>query len=178
MRDSEFESDSKFGDEAPVDGWLKDLIPGCVGVEPSTHVADKQWHVDLWAILGGGLGRIGVDVKRRRLGASRYWRNGPEVALESWSVVPCQIRPAGLPGWTMLDGPGLVLFVWDDLPDECRLYSRHLLSRAFRLHPEWGDRYGLHRQRTDGIWESEHVFVPTMVVEQAMVAAMLGRRPR
>jgi len=90
---------------------LRHMIPDCQEVRRSDPRLDRLG-VDYVAVLQGGR-EIGVDAKHREDGCSRYWSDGPELALETASVI-VQGKMEKI-GWT-LDSTKLtelVLFMFE-----------------------------------------------------------------
>lgn len=150
---------------------IQRAIPGCVSVRKTDTVQDKQG-IDYIALLRRGA-EIGVDVKTRDKGASRYCRNGEaEVALEIWSVCP-SIRNKGKVGWTLSESSNVDLILYKfDVSDSPKVYifPFQLLRTAFRKNGrKWIERYSRKRQDSAG-WSSEAVFVPVSEVKRAIDA--------
>ena len=83
-----------LGHQQTVDcNILRSHIPKCIGVEKTSVDIDRAG-VDYIATLQGGT-KILIDAKTRTPGCSRYWKDEPELAIETWSVVEKKI-----PGWT------------------------------------------------------------------------------
>lgn len=156
---------------------LRSMVHGCKGVRRTSTSLDRKG-VDYVATLRGGA-ELHIDAKNRTKGCSRYWTDGPEVALEVWSV-----RPGGrfnVPdsqaktGWTLCESKDvdLILFTFD--PSDCEtayLFAYQHLRMAFRENCHtWRRKYKIDVQQShyDGQqWESECVFVPVGVVEAAI----------
>ncbi len=156
-------------------------VPSCVSVVRAGPEADRRG-VDYVATLRGGA-TLGIDVKSRDQRCSRFWGNGPELALEIWSVVPNP--PAkGVAGWTLSESKAtdytLHVFHPEDT-DRVYLLPFQLLRAAFhRRFFAWGARYKKARQHTtDGRreWWSECVFVPADAVMDAVAAEMSRAKP-
>lgn len=151
---------------------IRAMIAGCVSVVKANAELDRIG-IDYIATLRRGR-EIYIDAKARETGCSQYWHNGPELALEIWSVVP-QNGVDGRVGWTLDEAKQteLVLFTFDPSDHEsCYLVSFQLLRMAFRsfLH-EWRLAYPSPLQKTrhnGGVWHSQCVFVPVPVVYEAI----------
>jgi len=124
---------------------------------------------------------VTIDAKCRKPGASKYWEEEPDLALEKWSVKPEPGRE-GKTGWTLDESKQceLILFTFD--PSDCMeafLMSFQLLRIAFRQNIlKWYRRFKWDRQRSidNGFqWQSECVFVPVSVVEQAITEVSHGK---
>ena len=80
---------------------LRQAIRDCVDVKKTDTETDKNG-IDYIAKLKGGA-EIGIDIKARDKGISKYWRDGREdLVLEVWSVYPDE-RNEGKLGWTLSD---------------------------------------------------------------------------
>ena len=75
------------------------LIPGCISVV-KTDIEQDRAGIDYVATLRKGA-RILIDAKTRKRGCSQHWRQGPELALETWSVLPDD-KNKGKVGWTLV----------------------------------------------------------------------------
>jgi hypothetical protein len=151
---------------------IRAMIVGCTTVVKADVDLDRVG-IDYIATLRRGR-QIYIDAKAREAGCSQYWRNGPELALELWSVVP-ENGADGRVGWTLDEAKQteLVLFTFDPSDHEsCYLVSFQLLRMAFHtfLH-EWRLAYPSPLQKTrhnGGVWHSQCVFVPVPVVYEAI----------
>jgi hypothetical protein len=156
---------------------IKQMLPGCVSVEKAEVNLDKQG-VDYIATLRRGR-QIYIDAKARTPGCSRFWTQGPEVALETWSVKP-ERDTVGKVGWTLDESKQteLVLFTFDkkDHPS-CYLVSFQLLRCAFhRNYHDWRSAFQVDTQKSNwngSRWKSECVFVPIRTVYDAIQAASM-----
>lgn len=144
------------------------ILDGCVSVERSTHREDLSG-VDLWAVLRGGR-RVGVDVKSREPGCSRWWNGAPELALEVWSKMPDSANH-GVAGWTLSEKKKTewVFYCWDsaDSSLELLLPFQSLRVALRRNLDTWKEEFTAKPQPNDG-WTSFAVFVPWPVVFKAM----------
>lgn len=157
---------------------IASMLDGCVSVAKTDAQLDRLG-VDYAATLRGGA-QVLIDAKAREKGAKRYWKDGPDVALETWSVCPSE-RNAGKKGWTLCQSKqtDFILFTFDPIDtDEVFLVSYQLLRTAFARHKEEWMRRFKHARQSSGGWTSECVFVPWRVVEQALLAAQRGRMPQ
>lgn len=154
---------------------LKRAIPHCVEVVKTDTETDKQG-IDYIVRLEGGA-EIGVDVKTRDKGASKYWDYGEaELALELWSVCPVN-DITGKKGWTLSDKTNVdfILYTFNEADwNKFYLLPYQLLRMAF-LHNghSWVKKYPRKRQ-TSNSWESEAIFIPASVVMEAIKAEMQG----
>jgi hypothetical protein len=157
---------------------IKKMIPGCVSVVKTDEQQDKNG-IDYIATLRRGR-EINIDAKAREAGCSVYWNDGPEVALEIWSVKPLNGH-RGKTGWTLDESKEteLVLFTFDpqDCPN-CYLVSFQLLRIAFRKNIlKWIDTYRVATQKSKEngrMWQSQCVFVPVDTVYDAMRDVSIG----
>jgi hypothetical protein len=143
---------------------LKSMIYGCASVRKTDIDTDKKG-IDYIVTLHSGV-EIFIDAKARSPGASKYWKDEPEVALEIWSVVDKKV------GWTLDQSKqtDFILFTFDPVDtDECWLVSFQLLRTAFSKNcGQWKKEYKLGKQDS-GAWQSQCVFVPVSEVEQAII---------
>jgi len=116
---------------------LMAMIPGCVTVTKTDKAMDRRG-VDYIAELVHG-DELWIDAKARDGGCAKYWQNGPELALEMWSVRPngkyATSPSSAVPGWTVTDAKhvDLILFTFDPMDwNESFLMSFPLLRAAFR----------------------------------------------
>jgi len=151
---------------------LKTMIAGCIGVVKADVTLDRTG-IDYIATLRRGR-EIYIDAKARESGCSRYWHNGPELALETWSMKPGNGH-IGKVGWTLDEAKQteLVLFTFDPADHEnCYLVSFQLLRMAFRSYlREWRIVYRVADQSTStpgDNWKSQCVFVPVWTVYEAI----------
>lgn len=152
---------------------IRALIAGCVNVEKTDEEQDRAG-VDYVATLRKG-GLVLIDGKTRTPGCSRHWRNGPELALELWSVRPENGRE-GKAGWTVCETKNVdyILFTFDPKDsDKVFLYPFQLLRMAFRAHYKSWKESGYKTDIQDsGGWHSECIFVPESVVWQSLRTVM------
>lgn len=161
---------------------LKRAIPNCIDVTKTDEATDKKG-VDYIATLEGGAG-IGIDVKTRGKGCSKYWRNGQEdLLLEIWSVCPDE-NNKGKIGWTLSDKTNvdLILFTFDETDSKnFYLLPYQLLRMAFLSNGQkWINKYGRKQstsiaKRLNKVWHSQAVFVPADEVINAMTQEMQGQ---
>lgn len=162
---------------------LRNAIPNCVDVRKTDDETDRKG-IDYIATLSGEA-EIGIDVKARGKGYSRYWRNGHEdLMLEVWSVYPDE-NNEGKIGWTLSDKTNvdMILFTFDEEDSEnYYLLPYQLLRMAFQKHGrEWVKRYGLQeatsstKKQPNKIWRSQAVFVPVNEVLRAITQEMQGQ---
>jgi len=155
---------------------IQEMLPGAMSVTIADEQQDRNG-TDYIATLRGGA-QVNIDLKCRDIGCSRFWKNGPELALEDWSVV-AENGKRGKVGWTLDESKetDLVFFAFDpsDCMD-CYLVSFQLLRVAFRRnHKDWLRQYWDAPQQSDG-WKSHCIFVPVDVVLDAIRAVSKGRQ--
>ena len=149
---------------------IRYMLDGCVDVSVASLALDKRG-VDYVATLRGGA-QVMIDAKTRAQGCSRFWQNGPELAIEKWSVVPGgKYKMKGKTGWTLDEAKltHMILYTFHD--SDCRsaylLPFQSLRMAALRNISAWFDLYKVDQQDS-GRWQSEAVFVPAEIVIQAM----------
>jgi hypothetical protein len=148
---------------------IQRMIAGCVEV-CKTSERDDRAGVDYVAALRKGA-TVLIDAKTRKPGCSKYWRQGPELALEVWSVMPGgkyqMPEPKKKVGWTLCEAKNVdyILFTFDPLDSrEVFLYPYQLLRMTFRrMLPQWHMLYKKDVQDS-GTWQSQCLFVPESVV--------------
>ena len=155
---------------------LKRIIRGCEKVIKTDVETDKKG-IDYIATLKGGA-EIGIDIKAREKGASKFWKYGEaELALETWSVIPPNRdnEDKGKIGWTLSNETNVdyIFFTFDVADwDKCYLLPYQLLRMTFRKNVnDWFNRY-FHARQTSNDWQSAAVFVPVSVVIGAINAEM------
>lgn len=155
---------------------IKAMLLGCISVEKTDLATDKTG-IDYVATLRGGA-RVGIDHKAREKGCSRYWTEGPELALEIWSVKKCPAHPHGVTGWTLSESKATEYTLHTfDVSDSQVAYMLpfQLLRLAFRRSFDtWNMRYKRASQNS-GAWQSECMFVPAHVVLDAIHTEMMHR---
>lgn len=154
---------------------LKDCFFNCVEVKKTDSTMDRQG-IDYVAKLSGNA-LINIDAKTREKGASKYWRyNEPELALETWSVIPTQTN-VGKYGWTVSDSSQVdyILYTFDKSDtDKFYLLPFQLLRTSFIKNKNiWCNKYVRKKQYSRG-WQSEAVFVPASVVISEINKLMTG----
>ena len=158
---------------------IKAMLPGCRNVV-KTEIAQDKTGIDYVATLRHG-GQVCIDAKTRVAGASRWWKKEPELALETWSVMPDgkYSTPYGISkiGWTLSERTevDLILYTFDQKDsDVAYLLSFQMLRTAFvHNRKEWAARYKVGKQDSFR-WESEAIFVPASIVLQAIMDASCG----
>lgn len=167
-----FSKDARLGTDTAT---IQAMLPGAASIVVASETQDRLG-IDYIATLRGGAA-VNIDLKCRDIGCSRFWKNGPELALEDWSVLP-EEGSGGKVGWTLDESKqtDLVLFVFDAADAaECYLVSFQLLRAAFRHnHAEWIRRYYDANQQSDS-WRSHCVFVPADVVLDAIKEVSAGQ---
>lgn len=170
-----FSVDGRTEDDAAT---IKQIVAGCVTVT-KTDVQEDRSGIDYWATLRRGA-RIGIDLKLRSVGCSRFWKEGPELALEIWSVLPDD-EHCGKAGWTLDESKktDYTLHRFDPR-DTCMVYLLpfQLLRMAFRESlSAWKGRYRLPDPQNSGTWKSQAIFIPAEVVLVAISAKMQAVTP-
>lgn len=154
---------------ATCEETIRAMLTGCLSVE-KTDVATDKTGIDYIATLRRGA-RVGIDHKARGKGCSRYWTEGPELALEIWSVKKCPSCPSGVPGWTLSEAKvtEYTLHTFDPADsDQAYLLPFQLLRMAFRRRfAGWSQTYKRASQDS-GQWQSECLFIPAYVVLDAI----------
>lgn len=157
---------------------IQNLIDGCVSVMKTDSEIDKTG-IDYIATLRK-FAEVTIDGKARRPGCSKHWKQGPELALEKWSVKPAN-GSKGKVGWTLCEAKNVdyILFTFDPSDsDAVFLYPFQLLRMTFRRnYSEWWKHYKTDIQ-SSGSWKSECIFVPESVVWAALRQAMQGKQIR
>lgn len=164
---------------------IRAMIPGCIRVV-KTNAAQDRRGVDYIATLQGGR-EIGIDAKSRDAGASRFWRHGPELALEVWSVLDPVTRKGVKMGWTCSDTTEAEMILFTFAPRDTQaayLVGFQSLRMAFMYNGrKWLRQYGRNgkarEQYTPGRggrsgYISSCVFVPADVVLRAMMECSQG----
>lgn len=152
---------------------LRAMFPTCLSVTKTSEAEDRAGTDYVIELRRGA--RLKVDAKARDKGCRQYWKAGPEVALEVWSVKPggkYGIRKPAV-GWTLDESKeiDLILFTFDPA-DHQFAYVRPLplLRETFRRnYSDWRMSYKSDTQDSYR-WESECVFVPLVVVDMAIEA--------
>ena len=156
---------------------IKAILLGCASVVAASTELDKLG-VDYIATLRGGA-QVLIDAKTRDAGCSKYWKDGPELAIEMWSVMPGgkfntphERRKAG---WTLDEAKltDMILYTWDvtDCSFVYLLSFQTLRMAAQRNISAWMKTYKTDIQesyRHSVQWQSKAVFVPADVVQDAM----------
>lgn len=167
---------SKSFARSTTEETIAGILPGCVTVEES-GVEDDKRGIDYVATLRRGA-TVNIDLKCREPGCAKYWQEGPELALEDWSVVPDH-RYSGTVGWTLDESKltDYTLHMFD--PNDTRdvfLLPFQLLRAAFRHYaPEWRLVYKTAKQDS-GYWQSSCIFVPAHAVVRAIEEQMVHHR--
>ena len=149
---------------------LRAMFPASATVTKTDEDEDRAG-TDYIVTLRRGA-RIRVDAKARDRGCCKFWRAGPEVALETWSVLPTVAKP-GRVGWTLDESKeiDLILFTFDQADHEFA-YVRPLplLRETFRRnYRRWRNSCASAKQDSGG-WQSECIFVPLVVLDMAIEA--------
>ncbi len=158
---------------------LRAMFPTCASIIKTTEEDDKLG-TDYVVTLRRGA-QLRVDAKTRSPGCRRFWAAGPELSLEVWSVMPggkfSTPRHKSRTGWTLDESKDidLILFTFD-AADHVFAYVRPLALLRETFRRNFGDWYGAYRHepqetRKDSLlYQSECVFVPLVIVDQAIEA--------
>lgn len=149
---------------------------------PATVQQDRTG-IDYFARLRGGAA-LKVDVKSRQAGARRWWKEGPELALEDWSVIPggkySTPRDRAKIGWTINEASATDLVLYTFNPSDCNdvflLPFQHLRIAAQTYARRWLRWYEWKLQDSQR-WESSALFVPVPVVLDAIRDISIRKRP-
>jgi hypothetical protein len=158
-----------------IEAILKTRVHGCCGVEKAEEADDRNG-TDYWVARPDPLPPLSVDVKVRQEDWAEKGKD--DLALETWSVVNDKDPERGKVGWTRNPNKrtDYVLWYWTDTR-RFFLISFPALCRVFHANwQKWSKRYGTNRQ-TSGQWQSECVFVPRMVVIDAIARWAEGHVP-
>jgi hypothetical protein len=155
-----------------IPALLMDKIPGAIAVRDANTAEDKQG-TDKFVDHVRGV-PVSVDVKSRSVDPIDTFKSD-DLALETWSVMPCQRVPEGKIGWTLdtTKRTDYILWVFEPTKRYC-LVPFHPLQVAFALNrQDWCKRYTRLPQRNKG-YNSEGVFVPRNVVWRAIYEVSNG----
>jgi hypothetical protein len=161
---------------------LRAMFPKAASVTKTSIDEDRAGTDYVVELRRGALLR--VDAKARDRGSRQWWKAGPEVALETWSVMPGGKYETPdsrrRVGWALDESKEIDLILYTFDPDEHEFaYVRPfpLIRETFRRNcREWRAQYKTAPQ-DNGAWryESECMFVPLVVLDQA-IEAMSRRR--
>ena len=160
-----------------VDAILAFFDGGAVVREASRE--EERRGIDYVARLDGGA-VVFFDAKRRMGSFAKYWRSGPEVALEIWSVCPEPGKP-GKVGWALDEAKATHYILFTYNPQECAqrfIVPFQLMRVAFKANrATWEKRYKTEsrqpNKRGARRWCSSCVFVPVRVMWDAMREASM-----
>lgn len=163
---------------------IQAMLPGCVSIRKTNEKQDREG-VDYIAILRKGA-KVLIDGKARAKGCSRWWCEGPELALEIHSVMPGGKYKTPMnrakTGWTLSEAVNVdyIYFSFDpsDSVDVFLIAFQHLRVAFRGFFDAWIERYRTEIQETKWnghAWESKCVFVPAYVVMDAIDFVTLGR---
>lgn len=156
---------------------LQRLIPGCVSVRKTDTRLDKKG-VDYIATLRRGADIL-IDAKTREPGAGRWWKNGAELALEIWSVMPGgkyhTPQDKAKVGWTLCETKetDFIYYTFDpsDSQEVFLLPFQHLRI-AMRLNFARWERTYYRKKQDSYTWQSECLFVPVAEVLRGIDGVM------
>jgi hypothetical protein len=163
---------------------IKSLLDGCSEVREAKKDLDLLG-VDYIATLRKGA-EVYVDAKTRQAGCSRFWRGEPEIAIETWSVMPGGKfqTTIGKTGWTLDEAKitDLVLYTFDysDCKTAFLLPFQNLRIAARRMVRHWMQRFKVDVQTTQEHgrqWESQVILVPISEVILALETTYSGAVP-
>ena len=150
---------------------LKKHIPHCVEVRKTDIETDKTG-IDYIATIRGGA-ELFIDAKTREPGCSRYWKSGPELAIETWSVFEQKKQ-----GWTFKENTNVDYILYTFPKQDCSEYFfipfQLLRKAAITNYHGWIRKYPLKKQ-VNRSYHSEAMFVPADVVLKAVTEAMKGK---
>lgn len=159
---------------------LENYFPDALAVRKTDTEEDKSG-IDYVVTLKSGV-EVGVDVKTRAKGCSRFWKNGPELALEDWSQKwPDGSPNKNKPGWTCDSGKKCEYIMFKfDIEDSNKVYILPFqqLNKAFRSnYKDWRDKYRKEwqRQKTAN-YKSRCIFIPAKVVVDAVKAEFITEK--
>ena len=139
-----------------------------------TNIQQDKSGIDYIVTLKTGV-QIGVDVKTRDKGCSKYWNNGPEIALEIWSENwPDWAKRENKVGWTVDSTKRCDYVMFKFEPTDSKLVyimPFQQLNKAFRKHMREWDKRGYRRakqKQKNAAYYSECMFVPVKVVIDAV----------
>jgi hypothetical protein len=141
----------------------------CIMVEKTDIETDKTG-IDYYAHLKMGA-VVNVDAKRRESGASKWWKDEPELAIETLSVVyPRKI------GWTFSTSSLVDYILYSFEPCDSNDYYfvpfQLLRKAAWENGKAWKERYSEKKQDSGG-WQSTCIFVPASVVLSEIQKCMI-----
>lgn len=158
---------------------LKRYFGNAVQEVIKTDVELDKTGIDYIVVLKSNV-KIGVDVKTRTKGCSKYWKNGAEFALEVWSQrYQGAITERDKKGWTLDEKKqcDYVMFKFDKTDcDLVYVLPFQQLRKAFQKNIKpWINsyRHEWQRQRT-AEYKSACVFVPASVVCEAVKSTFAG----
>lgn len=147
----------------------------CERIEKTNAETDKQG-IDYIVTFKDG-STMTVDAKARKPGASKYWKAGPELALEQYSVV--EMKKVG---WLFKEStvhPDYILYTFDKADANCFYIIPFVLLKkvAYTHWRDWERQYGIKKQPNDsfGGYTSTALFVPAGVLLDAVSEEMTGR---
>ncbi len=150
----------------------------CESVEKTDDETDKLG-IDYIVTFKDG-SKMTVDAKTRKPGAKRYWTDGPELALEQYSVVENKKI-----GWLFKRSethPDYILYTFDKSDtDNFYIIPFVLLKKAAFINwSEWEKQFGIKKQPNSDFngYTSSALFVPASIVLEAVAKQMTGTRQR
>jgi len=165
--------------DTKIQEFLKNYFINCESVTISRKLSEERKGIDFSVHLKTGK-RIKIDLKHREKGASKYWQNGPEIALEIWSIKPNSYyyytneEPERQQiGWSLDDSKetDFILYTFDDI-EEKYMISFELLKNALKKNGKsWIKNYKYVEQTTHSgmnTWKSSVLFLPVKVLLSAI----------
>jgi hypothetical protein len=148
---------------------IKSLFPDLDQVQTCSDYQDRKGG-DYAGINEEGLHEY-IDIKRREPGSSKYWKRGPEVAIELESVVTGGKYniPEGRIGWTLDDKKQTDWIIYAFDPSDSPLTFHvpfQVLKDTVKEHlEEWKTKHRVFYQDS-GQWQSSAMFIPLYIIEQ------------
>jgi hypothetical protein len=172
--------DFSIGQRSETDAaTIKSLLHGCLTVEKN-NVDGNDKGVDYIATLRRGT-QVLIDAKTRQKGCSRFWKSGPELAIEIFSVIPGgkfnTPKERAKAGWTFDESKltDMILYTFDpsDSMIAYLLPFQSLRLAAVKSYKTWMECCKVDTQ-TSGSWQSQAVFVPAEFVIDAIKETFTG----
>lgn len=157
---------------------LKQYFENTISVEKTKPAVDKTG-IDYYVKLQNGK-KIGVDVKTRRQGVSRYWTSEPDLTIEKWSQFwGGNYDKRNKWGWTVDTEKqcDYIMYKFDKSDcDKVFIYPFHQLAKAAnRNGPKWEATYGLKSvDQSSAGYVTKCVFVPVSEVSEAVKREFTG----
>jgi len=142
------------------------MVPNCVRVERAAR-GDDIHGTDYWAYRADE-SRLSIDAKIRHKDFAQGRFPQDDLALETWSSIPEGVRQGKI-GWTRdpAKRTDYIFWYWAETGRYLLVPFPMLYAVFAERWKEWRAAYK-HRTQDSGGWRSECVFVPRVVVRQAM----------